>query len=172
MPYHRQQRFEWCRVRGNWDIEWQSVVFSDETRIYLWQSDRHQRVRRRPGERSQEAAIIEVHTYPTPGIMVWEDIGYDKRTDLVLAEGTLTAHQLWQEWSGYQMTHYSRIMQDHTLQLTKRNVLEKVRNLDWPVRSLDLSPALIGHVSDEMGRHKRSYQPQASNLHELTQHMF
>ena len=49
--------------------------------------------RRRPGERSQEVAITEAHTSPTPGIMVWGYIDYDNSVDLVLTEGRLNARQ-------------------------------------------------------------------------------
>ena len=92
-PYHRQQRLAWCRARVNYNIECHSVMFSDESHFCFWQWDRRQRVHRRPGERSQEAAIIEAHTSPTPGIMVWRAIGYGNRTDLALAEGRLNARQ-------------------------------------------------------------------------------
>ena len=44
-------------------------------------------------ETSQEASVIEAHTSPTHGIMVWGAIGYDNRTNFVLAEWKLNALQ-------------------------------------------------------------------------------
>ena len=59
----------------------------------LFMAVRRHRVQGQPSERSQDAAIIEAHPYPTPGIMVWGAIGYDKKTDLVIVERTLNARQ-------------------------------------------------------------------------------
>ncbi|GFT70119.1 transposable element Tcb2 transposase [Trichonephila clavipes] len=44
-PTHRCLRLEWCRARGNWTaVEWNQVVFSDESRFNLSSYDSRVRV--------------------------------------------------------------------------------------------------------------------------------
>ncbi|EEZ99903.1 hypothetical protein TcasGA2_TC002687 [Tribolium castaneum] len=58
-PQQRQHRLDWCRARENWDLEWNSVVFSDESRFCLGMHDGRQRVRRVRGERRNVAFSVE-----------------------------------------------------------------------------------------------------------------
>ncbi|GFX31970.1 transposable element Tcb2 transposase [Trichonephila clavipes] len=45
MPTHRRLRLEWCRARGNWTaVEWNQVVYSDESRFNLSSGDSRFRV--------------------------------------------------------------------------------------------------------------------------------
>ncbi|GFW12672.1 transposable element Tcb2 transposase [Trichonephila clavipes] len=51
-PEHRQMRLQWCQARSMWNvIDWQNVVFSDESRFVLGTDDNRVRVWKRPGER-------------------------------------------------------------------------------------------------------------------------
>ncbi|GFY33943.1 transposable element Tcb2 transposase [Trichonephila clavipes] len=51
-PTHRRLRLEWCRARGNWTaMEWNQVVFNDESRFNLSSGDNRVRVWRPGGER-------------------------------------------------------------------------------------------------------------------------
>ncbi|GFX87386.1 transposable element Tcb2 transposase [Trichonephila clavipes] len=44
-PTHRRLRLEWCRARGNWTaVEWNHVIFSDESRFNLSSDDNRVRV--------------------------------------------------------------------------------------------------------------------------------
>ena len=52
-------------------MEWRSVVFSDESRFYLYASDGRTRVRRIPAERDLPEFIRQRHINPTSGFMVW-----------------------------------------------------------------------------------------------------
>ena len=55
----------------NWVQEWHNVVFSDESRFYLWVHDGRKRVRRLRGERKNLELALERHTVLTQGVMVW-----------------------------------------------------------------------------------------------------
>ncbi|GFY11540.1 transposable element Tc1 transposase [Trichonephila clavipes] len=49
-PEHRQLRLQLCQARSMWNvIDWQKVVFSDESRFVLGTDDNRVRVWRRPG---------------------------------------------------------------------------------------------------------------------------
>lgn len=157
--YHRQQRLTFCRARLNWTVEWQRVVFSDESRFCLGQSDRRQRVRRRPGERANPAVIVERHTSPTPGVMVWGAISYDGRSDLVIVQGSMTARQYVDRVINPVVIPFLATIENGIFQqdnarphtaLISREALREVETLEWAARSADLS--LIEHVWDMMGR--------------------
>ena len=108
----------------------------------LWQSDRRLSDRRRPGERSQEAAIIKAHTSPTPGTMVWGAIGYGNSTDMVLAEGRRNSRQyVARIVNPVVIPFMNKVMQPSHTAIHIRNFLENVRILDWPPRSHD---AILG----------------------------
>ncbi|GFV28290.1 transposable element Tc1 transposase [Trichonephila clavipes] len=49
-PEHRQLHLQWCQARSMWNVtDWQTVVFSDESRFVLETDDNRVRVWRRPG---------------------------------------------------------------------------------------------------------------------------
>ena len=68
-PRHRQERLLWCRERVDWREEWRSVVFSDESRFYLYESNGRTRIRRRPGERHLPECIR--HDTQAPSQASW-----------------------------------------------------------------------------------------------------
>ncbi|GFT38154.1 transposable element Tcb2 transposase [Trichonephila clavipes] len=80
-PTHRRLRLEWCRARGNWTAaEWNQVVFSDESRFSLSNDDNRIRVWRPHGERLNPAFVLQRHTTPIAGMMVWGAIAYNTRS--------------------------------------------------------------------------------------------
>ncbi|GFU53137.1 transposable element Tcb2 transposase [Trichonephila clavipes] len=69
---HRRLRLEWCHARGNWTaVEWNQIVFSDESRFNLSSNDNRVRVWRPRGERLDPAFALHRHTAPTAGMMAW-----------------------------------------------------------------------------------------------------
>ncbi|CAH1381946.1 unnamed protein product, partial [Tenebrio molitor] len=61
---HRRQRWAWCNERTAWDEQWNSVIFSDESRFCLGMHDGRRRVRRR-----NFAFSVERHLARTVGVM-------------------------------------------------------------------------------------------------------
>ncbi|GFT89837.1 HTH_Tnp_Tc3_2 domain-containing protein [Trichonephila clavipes] len=71
-PEHRQLRLQGCQARSMWNvIDWQKVVFRDESRFVWWTDDNRVRVWRRPGERYNSPHTVLRHTARTAGVMVW-----------------------------------------------------------------------------------------------------
>jgi len=38
---NRKKRLAWCRKRKEWDTEWDSIIWSDESRFLLFQNNAH-----------------------------------------------------------------------------------------------------------------------------------
>ena len=156
---HRLQRLEWCRTRATWMAEWQTVVFSDESRFCL-SSDSHRiRVWRRRGERSNPAVTVERPTARQRGIMVWGAIAYNSVSPLVRIRGTMTAQRYVDNVLRPVAIPYLQglpnaiFQQDnarpHSARISQ-HALRGVQMLSWPPYSPDLSP--IEHVWDVIGR--------------------
>ncbi|GFV67591.1 transposable element Tcb1 transposase [Trichonephila clavipes] len=90
---HRRLRRQWCDERTMWAAEWNEVVFTDESRISLQHHDGRIRVWRHRGERILDSCVMQRHTGPAPGIMVWGGIGYLSRTPLARIAGTLNSQR-------------------------------------------------------------------------------
>ncbi|CAJ0823693.1 19469_t:CDS:2 [Entrophospora sp. SA101] len=53
----RKDRLRWSREKQNWEEEWKNVVWSDESKFALFESDGRVRVWRKPGEAYKEDCI-------------------------------------------------------------------------------------------------------------------
>ncbi|GFU70143.1 transposable element Tcb1 transposase [Trichonephila clavipes] len=90
---HRRLRCQWCNERRLWLAEWNEVVFTDESRICLQHHVGRIRVWRHRGERMLNSCLMDRHTGPAPGIIVWGGIGYHSRTPLIRIAGTLNSQR-------------------------------------------------------------------------------
>ncbi|GFY30122.1 transposable element Tcb1 transposase [Trichonephila clavipes] len=90
-------------------MEWNQVVFSDESIFNLSSDDNHVRLGRPHGERLNPAFALQRHTALTAGMMVWGVIAYNTRSPLVLIRGTMTAQR-----------YVQNILHPHVLPLMQR----------------------------------------------------
>ncbi|GFV48305.1 transposable element Tcb1 transposase [Trichonephila clavipes] len=90
---HRRLRRQWCDERRMWAVEWNEVVFTDESRICLQHHDGRIRDWRHHGERMLNSCIMHCHTGPAPGIKVWDGIRYHSHTPLVRIAYTLNSQR-------------------------------------------------------------------------------
>ncbi|GFY20810.1 transposable element Tcb1 transposase [Trichonephila clavipes] len=90
---HRRLLRKWCDERRMLAVEWNDVVFTDESRICLQHYDGQIRVWRHRGESMLNSCVMHRHTGPAPGIMVWGGIGYHSHTPLVRIAGTLNSQR-------------------------------------------------------------------------------
>ncbi|GFU89127.1 transposable element Tcb1 transposase [Trichonephila clavipes] len=136
-PTHRRLRLEWCRARGNWTAaEWNQVIFSDESRFNLSSDDHCVGVWRPHGECLNPTFVLQRHTAPTAGAMIWGVIAYNARLPLVLIRGTKTAQRFVHD-----------ILQPHVLPLMQL-VPRQWRNGEHlgPLRQSGFGPPRCGGV--------------------------
>ncbi|GFX50472.1 transposable element Tc1 transposase [Trichonephila clavipes] len=122
---HRRLHRIWCDERSTWVLEWNEVVFTDESRICLQHHDRRIRVRRHRGERMLNSCVMHRHTGLAPSIMEWGGIGYHSRTPLRLATA------IFQQDNA--RPHVACIVQ-------RFFVNHQIELLPWPARFSDLLP--------------------------------
>ena len=73
---HKQRRLAWARQHLTWTpAEWDRVLWSNESRFQLFQSDGRVYVRRSVGEEFNEACVAPSVKHGGTGIMVWGCMG-------------------------------------------------------------------------------------------------
>lgn len=178
---HRKARLEWAKAHQYWTVDdWKRVVFSDETKINLWNSDGIQYCWTRPGD-----PVQPFHLQPTVkhgggslmfwGCMMWQGLGYGcqitegtmKKDDYINILDSTLKESL--EYYGYGRDDY--IFQHdndpkHTAKATTAYLRDQgIEALPWPAQSADLNP--IEHVWDilkvQIGRRAR----RPTSIHEL-----
>ncbi|CAH1958407.1 unnamed protein product [Acanthoscelides obtectus] len=170
----------WCRQRSLWDQEWNSIVFSDESRFCLGMHDGRARVRRRRGERRNPQSFVERHVHHTVGVMVWGAIAYGSRSPLIFIRGNMNAQRYIHEVLEPHLLPYLDTLADPTFQQDNarphvaRVTIDffqqnDVTLLPWPPISPDLSP--IEHVWDMMGRRLLNLQRPPQTLEALREEL-
>lgn len=162
---HRQARHLWANQHLNWNrAQWNSVLFSDESRFNVDFADRRQRVYRRRNERWSRCCISEHDRFGGGSVCVWGGVTWNGRTDLIRIDGNLTARRYIDEILRPVVTPFINqhpgylFQQDnarpHTAYITRAYFnANNINLLQWPSRSPDLAP--IEHVWDYLGRHAR-----------------
>ena len=169
---HKRLRLQWSRERRHWHAEWRNVVFSDESRFNMSCNEGRIRVRRYAGERNLRACILQQHRAPTPSVMVWGAIGYNKRPRFLRIEGNRNIREVLQpEVLPLLQANPHTIFQQYNARPHVARIVQAffqrwwVSLLPWPARSPDMS--FIEHVWDMVGRRLIRQGPPAPTLDAL-----
>ena len=102
---HRTDRLKWCKEKKNWAEEWKQVVWSDESRFALFQSDGQARVWRSQGEAYNKDCIQLTFKFEGRSVMFWKCFGWHGVGLLVVIDGNMDS------------TDYINILANHGLKI-------------------------------------------------------
>ena len=174
---HRRARLGWARAHRNWRRrDWNTVLFSDESRFNLSHADGRVRVYRRKGERFAPVCVRQHDRFGGGGVMVWGGIMGGQKTRLIVLRGNLNAQRYINNVLNAEAIPFLRrnapaVFQHdnarpHTARITRAHLAaSNVNVMQWPAMSPDMNP--IEHIWDVLGRNVRSiHAPQ--NIQQLT----
>ena len=93
---NRIKRFRWCQERRFCDEQWDTVIWSDESRFVLFENDGQQWVWRRPHEKYDVDCLVPTVKSNSEGVMVWGCFVKNMLGPLVVIEGRITG-QVYQK---------------------------------------------------------------------------
>ena len=151
----RKKRIAWARKYCDWSIQdWEKVIFSDETKINLYQSDGNIYVRRRIGEALLPSCTQKTVKFGT-SVMIWGCMNATGVGRIHIINGTVNANVYANEILAKKLLPSAQDMygndeqytfqQDNAPCHTAASVMQwfrrnKITVLDWPGNSPDLNP--------------------------------
>lgn len=169
---NKKKRLEYAKTHVDWDEEvWRTVVFTDESKYNLHESDGRIYVWRRVGEEFKENCLVTTYKSGDKGFMVWGAIGWNGVGPLIFCTQNITAayyieileEALPECMVALDLGENTKLLQDnapaHKAKKTMAYLDEiGLPTLPHPPQSPDLNP--IEHVWDYVGREVNKIDPQ------------
>ncbi len=130
-----------AKSMNNWD----HVLWSDESKVNLFDSDGVQHVWRRPGEEYQEHCALPTVKHGGVSIMVWGCMSAGGTGELRFIEGNMDSNMYCDILTQKMMPSLQKLFSNittpkHTAKMTTAFLLLKVKVMEWPSMSPDLNP--------------------------------
>lgn len=150
---HKNKRFEICK---EWSFSasefWNNVIFSDETKINLFNSDGQFFVWKKQGEQLHEKNIRKTKKFGGGGVLFWGCFSRKGVGRLVVIEGIMDKieyvkilrENLFQSASKMNLRSFKFVQDNdpkHNAQYTRDYIDQNdIETLEWPSQSPDLNP--------------------------------
>lgn len=177
-PLHQRQRLAWAQQHRDWQQEWRTTLFTDESRFGLMSDSRRIRIWTRRQTPRTARFIQKVAPFKGGTIMVWGGICYNGRTDLYVCRRSMNGNIYKEDIVEGVVTQFHgaigdnfRFLDDNATAHRANIVLNRVYELGIPTlplppRSPDLNP--IEHAWDKLQRALENHSPVPQTIAELT----